>query len=285
MTIEDAIRRAERLLPEGRPAADGAPDERWQAIIAVGAFLEQDPDAVWQFARRWGAHEEADIRTAIATCLLEHLLEERFEVMLPRIEAEVRRTPVFADTVRRCWAFGQAATPPNQARLARVQALARTVDPIVIVDAEPADAEAIHALQILAYQSEARRYDNWSIPPLVESVESVREHIARHVVLKAQIDGRLAGSVRGVVEDGVCLVGRLIVDPALQQRGIGTALLDAIETRHPDVTAFKLFTGDRSEGNLRLYRRHGYVETHRQPVSSEVSLVFLRKPAGRAEAS
>ena len=30
-----------------------------------------------------------------------------------------------------------------------------------VADAEPADAEAIHALQIVAYQSEARRYDNW----------------------------------------------------------------------------------------------------------------------------
>jgi len=154
-----------------------------------------------------------------------------------------------------------------------------------VADAEPADAEAIHALQIVAYQSEARRYDNWSIPPLVESVASVRDHIERHVVLKALIGDRLAGAVRGVVEDGVCLVGRLIVDPELQQRGIGAALLAAIEARHPQATAFELFTGDRSEGNLRLYRRHGYVETHRQPVSSEVSLVFLRKPAGRAEAT
>jgi GNAT superfamily N-acetyltransferase len=153
-----------------------------------------------------------------------------------------------------------------------------------IVGAEPADAEAIHALQILAYQSEARRYDNWSIPPLVETVDAVREHIERHVVLKALLGDRLAGSVRGVVEDGVCTVGRLIVDPELQQRGIGAALLEAIEARHPGVTAFELFTGDRSEGNLRLYRRHGYVETHRQPVSPEVSLVFLRKPARRAEA-
>jgi GNAT superfamily N-acetyltransferase len=161
-----------------------------------------------------------------------------------------------------------------------------TAPPItwIIVDAEPADAEAIHALQILAYQSEARRYDNWSIPPLVEAVDAVREHIERHVVLKALLGNRLAGSVRGVVEDGICTVGRLIVDPELQQRGIGAALLEAIEARHPDVTAFELFTGDRSDGNLRLYRRHGYVETHRQPVSPGVSLVFLRKPARRAEA-
>jgi GNAT superfamily N-acetyltransferase len=154
-----------------------------------------------------------------------------------------------------------------------------------IVDAEPADAEAILALQTLAYQSEAERYNDWTIPPLVETLASVREHIQRHVVLKALIDERLVGSVRGVVEDDVCLVGRLIVHPEVQKRGLGAALLAAIEARHPAVAAFELFTGDRSEGNLRLYVRHGYVVTHTKPVSPEVSLVFLRKLAGRAEAT
>jgi GNAT superfamily N-acetyltransferase len=150
---------------------------------------------------------------------------------------------------------------------------------LAIVDAVTGDAEAIHALQILAYQSEARRYDDWSIPPLVETLASVREHIERHVVLKALADGRLVGSVRGVLTDGICEVGRLIVHPEAQRRGIGAGLLDAIEARVSGATAFELFTGDRSEGNLRLYARHGYVVTHTRPVSAAVSLVFLRKPA------
>jgi hypothetical protein len=63
-----------------------------------------------------------------------------------------------------------------------------------IVAAERADAEAILAIQRLAYESEARRYQNWQIPPLVETLDSVREQIERHVVLKAIVDGRLVGS-------------------------------------------------------------------------------------------
>jgi GNAT superfamily N-acetyltransferase len=155
-----------------------------------------------------------------------------------------------------------------------------TASDVAIVDAVPGDAEAILALQRLAYQSEARRYDNWSIPPLVETLDSVREHIERHVVLKAIVDDRLVGSVRGVLTDGICEVGRLIVHPEAQRRGIGAALLDAIEARVSGAAAFELFTGDRSQGNLRLYARHGYVVTHTTPVSAGVSLVFLRKPAG-----
>jgi ribosomal protein S18 acetylase RimI-like enzyme len=149
--------------------------------------------------------------------------------------------------------------------------------PCEIVDASPDDAEAILALQKLAYASEARRYDDWTIPPMIETLDSVREHIARHVVLKAVVDGRLAGSVRGVVTDRVCEVCRLSVDPTEQRRGIGSALIVAIEQRFPDVEAFELFTGNRSVENLRLYDRHGYVETRRQPISPAVSLVYLRR--------
>ena len=152
-----------------------------------------------------------------------------------------------------------------------------------IVDASSDDAEAILALQKLAYASEARRYDDWTIPPLVETLDSVRRQIAEHVVLKATVDGRLAGSVRGVVTDGVCEVCRLSVDPALQRRGIGSALLAAIEARFPDVEAFELFTGNRSVENLRLYDRHGYRHARTKVLSPAVSLVFLRKSAAGSQ--
>ena len=149
--------------------------------------------------------------------------------------------------------------------------------PVAIVDASSADAEAILALQKLAYEREARRYQDWTIPPLVETLDSVRQQIARHVVLKAIVDGRLAGSVRGVVTDGVCEVCRLSVDPALQRRGIGSALIAAVEARFPDIQAFELFTGNRSVENLRLYDRHGYRHVRTKVLSPAVSLVFLRK--------
>src|SRR5204862_1234810 len=123
------------------------------------------------------------------------------------------------------------AAPPGPGQGDRVTGAAACE----ILDAGPDDAEAILTLQKLAYASEARRYDDWTIPPLVETLDSVRGQIVRHVVLKAVVDGRLAGSVRGVVTGGICEVCRLSVDPALQRRGIGSALLAAIERRFPGI--------------------------------------------------
>jgi GNAT superfamily N-acetyltransferase len=54
--------------------------------------------------------------------------------------------------------------------------------------------------------------------------------------------------------------------PDLQGRGLGARLLRlAEEAAPPGVRRIRLFTGEHSVGNLRLYGRHGYVETHRTP--------------------
>ena len=74
--MHEAIRDADILLP-GEPVAEGQ-DSRWQAIITVGEYLETEPEPVWSFIRRWGCHPQEDLRTAIAVCLLEHLLEYHF---------------------------------------------------------------------------------------------------------------------------------------------------------------------------------------------------------------
>ena len=44
---------------------------------------------------------------------------------------------------------------------------------ISILPAEPQDARAILGLQKLAYQSEARLYNDWSLPPLAQTLESL----------------------------------------------------------------------------------------------------------------
>jgi len=146
-----------------------------------------------------------------------------------------------------------------------------------VQNAVPEDAAAILELQKLAYQSEARLYDDWTLPPLTQSLESLRKEFTDSVVLKATEGSRLIGSVRARIADGVCQIGRLIVTPELQGRGVGTLLMQSIESRFPEVSAFELFTGSRSEGNLRLYQRLGYARTREKVLSPAVTLVYLEK--------
>ena len=119
MTLAETIAAAEVLLP-GRAAESGI-DPRWQAIIEVAEFIPTNPQEVWAFAARWGCTEDADLRAAIATCIVEHLLEHHFEFTFTRIEDLARRDGRFVDTLKLCSNFGQADTFANRGKLQRLK--------------------------------------------------------------------------------------------------------------------------------------------------------------------
>lgn len=149
--------------------------------------------------------------------------------------------------------------------------------------AEPSDAGEILTVQHAAYVTEAQLYDDPHIVPLNDTVGDVRAAIAAGQVLVAREGPRIVGSVRGIVDGAVCTVARLVVAPDMRGRGIGSALLAAVEARDGGrVERFVLFTGHRSAGNLALYRGAGYADTHVVAVTDTLSLVHLEKSASGA---
>jgi GNAT superfamily N-acetyltransferase len=131
-------------------------------------------------------------------------------------------------------------------------------------------------LQRAAYVTEAQLYDDVGLPALVQTLDELIEEAGRSRCLGAWSGPRLVGAVRGEERDAVLHIGRLVVAPDLQGRGIGSRLLTAIEAA-TDLAEATLFTGARSEANLRLYRRHGYAESRREQLHPGVELVHLTK--------
>jgi GNAT superfamily N-acetyltransferase len=132
--------------------------------------------------------------------------------------------------------------------------------------AAPEDLEEILALQLLAFRKEGELYNDFSIPPLTQTLDQIRADFPRKLFLKATIAGRLIGSVRGSQHGANCLVERLMVHPDHRRQGIGAALLHALEDRFPTARRFELFTGHKSEDNIRLYQKLGYAEFHREGI-------------------
>ncbi|AEW97627.1 MULTISPECIES: GNAT family N-acetyltransferase [Streptomycetaceae] len=154
---------------------------------------------------------------------------------------------------------------------------------VTITTASEDDAEQILKLQYLCYQREAELYGDYGIEPLTQTLDALRAELAEGCVLVARLGAEVVGSVRGAVDtDGTARIDKLIVHPRLQRHGLGGRLLRAIEDRlaaERDAKRFRLFTGHRSEGNLRLYRKLGYTQTGTERVSQRVSLIHLEKPA------
>lgn len=140
------------------------------------------------------------------------------------------------------------------------------------------DADEILVLQRLAYQSEAVLYDDWSIPPLTQTRAELEQELVVATCLKlCDSEGRIIGSVRAVMHEESCIIGRLIIHPEYQRQGLGTKLMTAIEETFPAAVRFELFTGNRSEGNIRFYKRLGYRIFRCQRLSPKVELVMLEK--------
>jgi hypothetical protein len=106
----------------GRAGTDGDEDPRWQAVIQISDFVPAEPEAVWPFVLRWGSHEDEDLRAAVATCLLEHLLEHHFDLIFSRVVAASKSNTNFAKTTAQCWKFGDAKHPERAKRLDQLRA-------------------------------------------------------------------------------------------------------------------------------------------------------------------
>ena len=122
-----------------------------------------------------------------------------------------------------------------------------------------ADAPELLVLQRACWMQEAIANDHLGIPALTESLDDVRAWLQTWHTWVVRSEGRLVGAVRATAVEDAWDVGRIMVAPDLQGRGLGRALLEYAEQQAPPGTKrLVLFTGARSERNLRMYKKAGY---------------------------
>jgi GNAT superfamily N-acetyltransferase len=139
------------------------------------------------------------------------------------------------------------------------------------------DLTEILELQIRAYQSEAAIYNDYSIEPLIETPLGLQEQFKHKTFLKAVLDGKIVGSVRGYLKGETVHIGRLAVESDFQNQGMGTLLIRSIEAYFPNAKRYELFTGNKSINNLRLYNNLGYSEFKREPGGDQIMMIYLEK--------
>ncbi len=148
---------------------------------------------------------------------------------------------------------------------------------MIIVKAEKEDLQKILDLQYLAYQSEARLFDDEDIPPLKQTLADVENEYQKGLILKAlDEDKTIIGSVRAFCDNGTVYIGKLMVHPSKQGQGIGTQLLLEMEKQYPK-QRYELFTSTRSEKNIALYRKLGYKIFDEEQVTGELRFVYMEK--------
>ena len=143
--------------------------------------------------------------------------------------------------------------------------------------AELTDLDKILELQKEAYIQEAEIYNDFKIPPLTQNIDSLKLEWQKGIVIKAEKNGQIIGSVRAEIVDNVCKIGKLIVKPDYQNQGIGKLLLTKIEKLFDNCSIYELFTGYKSEKNLAIYRKSGYQDCKEELINENLKLIYLQK--------
>ncbi|WP_435195015.1 GNAT family N-acetyltransferase [Natronomonas sp. EA1] len=158
-------------------------------------------------------------------------------------------------------------------------------------EARPDDAPAIAAVareawrtaytDIIGEEQVAALLDRWY------GIDDLRDRLAdAPAFVVAEVDGEVVGFADGVErEEEEWALGRLYVHPDHWNRGVGSALIEAVETRAREAGAEAMELGvfaenDRATG---FYERHGYEEVGEieDGLEEEVTELRYRKPLRR----
>ena len=160
-------------------------------------------------------------------------------------------------------------TADRRPDLLPVSATTGGLDDLDVRVAVPADAAELLVLQRACWVREGlEARGRWVVPPLAEELDDVLRALGEWTTYSVRVPaaegapGRLVASVRARRHPHDATrwqVGRLMVAPDLQGRGLGRELLALAESLAPaEVTGFALTTGVLEEGNQRFYKRAGY---------------------------
>ena len=152
--------------------------------------------------------------------------------------------------------------------------MSRHATPPRIRDAGAADAGRIGEIARAAYLKYVARIGRAPAP----MVADFAAEIAAGRVVVAEADGGVVGYMVAWPQADGYFIDNIAVDPTEQGRGLGRQLMDHAEhaARRHGLAALRLYTNAAMSENLALYRRMGFVETHRA-VEHGFCRVFMRR--------
>lgn len=147
-----------------------------------------------------------------------------------------------------------------------------------IVTAQKEDLPNILKLQKECYISDAELHNEFNIPPLTQTIESLIEEFENGwLFLKMVHKNEIIATGRGFTQNDITHIAKLAVHNDFQNQKLGQTMLKKLEFRLSNCKKYELFTGYKSERNIYLYKKLGYNEFKRAFINENLTLVFLEK--------
>lgn len=138
----------------------------------------------------------------------------------------------------------------------------------------PKNAEKLLEIQMPAYKVEAEIIGYNDIPPLKDTVNTLKE--CRETFFGYYINEELCAAISVKVIDNEVDIHRLIVHPDHFRKGIAQKLLTFIE-RQFDKRIIIVATGSKNKPAITLYKKNGFRITKEVQVNEHLSLTYFEK--------
>ena len=148
----------------------------------------------------------------------------------------------------------------------------------MITEANPAGysiAAQIHAVAQAAYTLEAKLIGCTDFPPLLQSLDELRQ--SPDTFLVCHQSGRIVGALSFDRSTDPVTITRLVVSPTHLRQGVATALLSALECRLPPKARLTVSTAQANTPALLLYQRLGYTIASVSNSAEGIPLLHLSK--------
>lgn len=147
---------------------------------------------------------------------------------------------------------------------------------------DPAVAADVWRLQHMAYKIEAELIGYADIPPLRDTIESLRACKETFFGIRSDGDGELI-AVIACEQDGThATICRMMVHPQHHRQGYATKLMVAAERHYIHCETMSVSTGSANEPAVRLYLSRGFVPRREyEPIPGLTLREFIKESESR----
>ncbi len=143
------------------------------------------------------------------------------------------------------------------------------------------DLEQLWLLQHAAYRVEAGIIGFANIPPLSDTLASLRE--CGEIFFGEFADEELLGAVSYELTEDEAVICRMMVHPAHFRKGIASRLLEFLFA-NLDIDKIKVSTGSDNHPAIQLYTKYGFKEVGRREAAPRLFITqFLKSKPGVRE--
>jgi len=138
--------------------------------------------------------------------------------------------------------------------------------------------QQIWALQHIAYRLEAQLIGFKELPPLLDTVETIRrcrETFYAYVNEYEEIQGVISIERE---EHDTLTIARMMVHPSAFRQGIASQLIEHVFAEYPDVPLYIVSTGQLNQPAVSLYKKYGFYPIETFEVAPGVKLTTFHRP-------